>query len=684
MRRYWVVPTCLVLFSIVASPAEHNALLPRPQEAHYGPGRINVRGLAIHLSPTPAEEDRFAADTLAKRLDKICGQRLPVGESTAGDHAILLKRTGPVSPLPVPDERPGPDSREFYTLRVTPAGVELEAKSSASLFYGVQTLVQLVEGRGAEASFPEVEIHDWPALAYRGTMIDMSHGPLPTEEEVKRQLDFMARWKANQYYFYNEASIELDDYPLVNPDGRFTKDQVRRIIAYGRERHIDVVPCLELYGHLHDLFRLERYSDLSPLAHGGEFDPRNPRVASLLSDWINQFAELFPSPFVHIGFDETWETEQATQKGGAASTPAKLFLDQLRRVAGQFSDRGKRVMAWGDIVVKYPDIMAELPPGLISVAWEYDPDDPDYKSRLGPLAAKKITHSIASGVTVWNQIAPDFERSFANIDTFLAAGRRSGALGLINTVWTDDAQTLLRMSWPGIAYGVIASWQAAPVDRPSFFSDYASLMYPSQAASDVAAGLDALTKAETAIQAATDKQSMLAFWDDPFHPDILKRSVEHRAGLHQARQLAEDAQEHFDRALRAGAAPLTLTSLLLGSRMVDYAGMRFQSAIEVAELWQTLGPHPTDQEFWNKFASEVIYQDHGRLADQMDAISELAQHYRAAWLAEYTPYRLNEALSRWDAELEFWRALQARFQLFERTRKREEPLPPLEFFTKTH
>ena len=59
---------------------------------------------------------------------------------------------------------------------------------------------------------------------------------------------------------------------------------MRQIIAYGRERHIDIVPCLELYGHLHDLFRIEKYSALADVPHGAEFDPRNPNVMRLLSD----------------------------------------------------------------------------------------------------------------------------------------------------------------------------------------------------------------------------------------------------------------------------------------------------------------------------------------------------------------------------------------------------------------
>src|SRR5206468_1041265 len=89
---------------------------------------------------------------------------------------------------PQPDEQPGPDSREAYTIKVTSDGAEIRAKSAAGLFYGVQTLLQLAEGSGAAVAIPEVEIHDWPSLAYRGTMVDMSHGPLPTEEEIAATL----------------------------------------------------------------------------------------------------------------------------------------------------------------------------------------------------------------------------------------------------------------------------------------------------------------------------------------------------------------------------------------------------------------------------------------------------------------------------------------------------------------
>ena len=443
------------LIAVVCSSvalAAHSPLLPKPQEIHYGSGQIPSRGLSIRLAEDAAEEDRFAAQALAAILSARSSTPVRIADHAgATTRSITLKRTGPVAALAQPGEHPGPDSREAYRLKIAPSGGEIEATSSAGLFYAVETLRQLIEGGDRDAVLPEVEIRDWPALAYRGTMIDMSHGQLPTEDEVKRHLDFLARWKANQYYFYSEASIELDGYPLLNPGGRFSKPQVKRIVAYGRERHIDVIPFLELYGHLHDLLRVELYSDLGAYPHAAELDPTNPKVTALLADWAGQLSDLFPSPFVHVGFDETWQIENAAKKHGGGITPAELFADQLSKVAQLFEQRGKTVMAWADIVVKYPAIIDRLPRRLIPVAWAYEAQ-PDIKKWLDPLVARRLPHFIQTGVANWKEIALDFDLTFANIDNFLAAGRKSGTMGMINSVWTDSAQGFLRASrcppWP--------------------------------------------------------------------------------------------------------------------------------------------------------------------------------------------------------------------------------------------
>jgi len=660
--------------------AQHHQLLPRPQEIHYGTGKLALRGLGICFASTSASEDRFAASELSKALSAQTESSIPVLEANPCTHGILLQRTGGINPLPLPGEHPGPDSREAYSLKVTSEGVTVSARSTAALYYAVQTLKQLVEGSGAQAALPVVEINDWPALACRGVMVDMSHGALPTEQEIERQLDFLARWKANQYYLYSEDSIELKGFSLLNPGGRLTQDEVRKIITFGRERHVDVIPCLELYGHQHDLFRVEKYSTLSDLPHGTEFDPRNPQVNSLLTDWVTQLAQLFPSPFVHIGFDEAFQIEQAARQGGTAAEPAQLFIRQLNNVDHLFRQFGKTVMAWGDIMVKYPAIVSQLPPGLIAVAWEYDPGpESHYQHWLGPLAAQHTPHMIASGVTCWNQVMPDYARSFENIDTFLASGRKSGTLGLINTLWTDDAQNLMRTAWPGLAYGAVAAWQSTPVERETFLSDYAELTYPPTVAPDVAQALKDLEASELALQKVVGDDTMLALWRDPFAPAVFKECAAHADDLRQTRLLAEDAETHLDHALSQGGDATTLECLLFGSRLLDYSGERFQTPPELETMWRNLGPRrPKDDSWWNNWESQVTYQDHSRLVDLMDAITELRPQYRSAWLAEYTPYRLDSALGRWDAEYQYWRALQERLRAFADGSHAGQVLPPLE------
>jgi len=340
-------------------------------------------------------------------------------------------------------------------------------------------------------------------------------------------------------------------------------------------------------------------------------------------------------------------------------------------------------MAWADIMVKYPEIVSQLPPRLIAVAWYYTAQpDPEYHRWLDPLVAKGVAHSVATAVHSYNEIFPDYDTSFANIDTFLAAGRRSNFLGLINTLWTDDAQILMRMSWPGLAYGSAAPWQSSPVDRAVFFSDYSRIMYPPTVAPEVAAGLDAANKAEVRLQQVLGQHSMTAMWGDPLDSARLKKEQEHREDLRQARLLAEEAEEHFDRALTLGGDPAVISTFLLGSSLIDYAGMKGLYAVEMADLWDKLGPQPAGEKLWVDLETETYEQDHGRIADLMDAITDLRPIYRSAWREEYAPYRLGTALGRWDAEYEYWRRLQTNMRSFWEGFHKGQNLPALDSLTK--
>jgi hypothetical protein len=665
LRRTVLLLAVLTTFGLAA----HNPLLPRPVKVRYGDGALPVAQLSIRFASAANEEDRFVQKWLGERLKLAPG----------GTKALTMRRAGNGAAVPGLDEKTGPDSREAYSIKITSAGAGVRANSSAGLFYAAQTLLQLVEGSGAAAALPAVEIEDWPSLAYRGFMMDMSHGGLPTEEEVKRQIDFLTRWKANQYYFYSEVSIEFKGHPLLNPTARFSQEQVRRIVAYGRERHIDVVPCVELYGHLHDVFRLEKYADLSPLRYGGEFDPRNPAVLILIRDWVQQLVQLFPSPFFHIGMDETYELEKVASAAAGGVAPGRLYIDHFKQVARIVQSHGKRPMIWADILTKYPEVIPELKGGTIAMPWAYGPDK-DYTRHVAPFAASNVPTFIATAVTNWEDITPKFTRTFDNVDQFLAAGRKYGVLGMLHTGWTDDSHVLFRPALPAVAYGVIAPWQAAPVDRASFFADYAELMYPRPAAAHVAAALVALQKSDDLLFAGLGGRTRRQMWADPLDPQRLKFYAEHREQLREGRIRAEEAQEHLLQAVAKGGDPATLDSLLLGARTLDYAGMKPLFVLQIADYFERARATNDSALVHLLLSIETVDQDHSLLADLADTAMELKEEFRRAWLAEYTTYRLGAATGRWDMEYQYWRRLQTRIEAFSRAHKPGEPVPPLDSF----
>ena len=291
---------------------------------------------------------------------------------------------------------------------------------------------------------------------------------------------------------------------------------------------------------------------------------------------------------------------------------------------------------------------------------------------------------MATGVSIWNSIAPEFEVSFSNIDTFMAAGRQHGILGLINTLWTDDILVLMRPAFPGIAYGAAAAWQHGPMNRDHFFSDYARIVYPASVASEVAPGLAALLRAEVSLSRGVEGGTMRRLWDDPFFPPRLGTFRTHRDDLRQARLEAEEAQDHLSQALQHGGDHFSLGDLLLEARMLDYAAMKALYAAEIADFWQQLGPHPSPDDVHFYLGSEIASHDHSRLADLMDAIADLRTGYQKSWDEAYTPYRRGTVLARFEGEFQYWWNLQRRVNHLAAQFHKGDSLPPVETLSTEH
>jgi hexosaminidase len=670
----YIISFCLLLLTISASSIEHNTVLPHPQKISYGRGKIEIKGLNIGFGSKPNTEDKFAARELVKIFSKITLTDTPVNDSPASGSSIIFERTGDSDPLPVPGEMSGPDTRESYRIKVTPKNIRITAKSTAGLFYAVQTLRQMIEGTGNDAFIPEVEVEDWPSLVYRGFMMDMSHFQFPKIEEIKNQIDFLAFWKGNQYLFYSEASIELDGYPLLMAEARYTKEQVRDIIDYAKDRHVDVIPNMELYGHLHDLFRLEHYSDMSVVPHGGEFIPDDQRVSPLLDDWITQISRLFPSPFFHIGFDETWSLEFEARKRN--KTPEELYLHMLKQTTDIVEREGKHAMVWADMLQKYPSIIPKVSKKMIAVPWHYSAmDDIKYEQLLSPFEKSGIPMIVQGALVNWNWVSPAFELSFLNTDVLIAAGKKYNAIGFINSGWTDDPLTLMRTGFPDIAYGSVAAWQKEPVDRANFFINYARVQYSSELADIVGTALNSLSQGESLIRKAVGSTDP-ALWANPFTARSQKMIESNKENLHYGRLAVEDAEIQLRNALKYGIDNVSLTALLAGAKMLDYIALKYLYAGEIGGFWKQLGDNPGSDDFRLLINRETRAKYHSRCSDMMDAILETKDLFLKAWQNEYTSYRIGIAVGKYDLEFQFWLKFQRRLESL--NYREGETLPPLE------
>ena len=274
---------------------------------------------------------------------------------------------------------------EGYRLLVTRKGISLTARDSAGLFYGEQSLRQLASAKG----IPCVEITDNPRFAYRGMHLDVSRHFFP-KEQVFKILDEMARYKLNKFHFHLTDNggwrIQIDKYPLLTrlgshrmeidwlkwwdfgdkhyvPEGTpgayggyFTKEEIRQIVAYAAERHIEVIPEIEFPAHSDEVF--VGYPELCCTGKPyttGEFCVGNPATLQFAKDVLTEIMELFPSKYIHIGGDEArkiaWKScpkcqRLAREVGGLEAVQCYL-VESLEQF---LVEHGRAMMGWDEIL----------------------------------------------------------------------------------------------------------------------------------------------------------------------------------------------------------------------------------------------------------------------------------------------------------------------------------------------
>jgi hexosaminidase len=285
---------------------------------------------------------------------------------------------------------------EGYRLVVSPSGVTIEAGAYAGLFYGVQTLRQLLPADGtrggAAQAIPAVTIVDEPRFSYRGMHLDVGRHLFPVAF-IKRYIDLMAMYKMNTFHWHLTEDqgwrIEIAKYPRLTEVGScrretileknfdpyvgdgipycgyYTQDEIREIVAYAAERYVTVMPEIEMPGH--SVAALAAYPELA--CTDGPFEvftkwgvtadiycPKEETFA-FLEDVLTEVMALFPSRYIHVGGDEApktrWKESDVAQtvirrEGLADESELQSYF--IRRIERFLNAHGRRLVGWDEIL----------------------------------------------------------------------------------------------------------------------------------------------------------------------------------------------------------------------------------------------------------------------------------------------------------------------------------------------
>ena len=406
---------CIAVFQPKASNVDYQVIpMPERIDIQKGEGFVISKSTKILYTAGNEKMKRNAA-FLTDYLKENTGILLKSKAAKSGGKAILLK-TGLVS-----------KNSEAYEIEVSAKGIVIIGASEAGVFYGIQTLRKSIPvAQTKKVKMPAVKISDAPAFAYRGMMLDVSRH-FCTVDSVKRWIDMLALHNVNTFHWHLTEDqgwrIEIKKYPRLTeigskrtetvigrnsgkydgkPHGGFyTQAEAREIVAYAAERYINVVPEIDMPGHM--LGALASYPELG--CTGGPYQVwrqwgvsddvlcmGNDKTFEFITDVLNEIMDIFPSKYIHIGGDECPKTNwkkcekcqaritslglKADEHHSAEERLQSYFISYAEKVVNK---KGRRMIGWDEI------LEGGLAPDATVMSW---------RGMSGGIAAAKMDHDV--------------------------------------------------------------------------------------------------------------------------------------------------------------------------------------------------------------------------------------------------------------------------------------------------
>jgi hypothetical protein len=390
---------------------------------------------------------------------------------------FTLPKQKPLAAIKVVRTHSAPDHPEGYALAISKTGIEISFRETGGLRAATATLRQLLREYGRR--LPCLRIRDWPDFPRRGVMLDISRGRVPKLETLLDLAEKLSDLKINELQLYTEHTFAYKNFKSVWQSwGALTAREIKILDARCRELGIDLVPNQNSFGHLRYFLADRRLKKLGELAEPYEAEtkdflrrpttlaPNHPGTLPFLRGLYDELLPNFSSEFFNIGCDETWDLGRGQSKKLCETKgKGRVYLDFLKKIHREVSTRDKKMMFWGDIILKYPKLIHELPKNVIALNWGYESNHP-FEKEAAQFAKAKIPFYICPGTSTWQTLIGKHDNSLANLRAAAKAGKKFGAIGFLNTDWGDGGHPQpLAVSWPLFAAGAALAWNAKALDE---------------------------------------------------------------------------------------------------------------------------------------------------------------------------------------------------------------------------
>ena len=624
------------------------SLIPMPQEVVRGKGRfVFSEEVSIIAADKNGPEDRFCAAQLQEELyDSL--QLRPRIASTGGKRAIRLGRLGRDKGVDAALAKAGivPPAKlgeEGYILRVAPEEILIAANTSAGVFYGVQTLRQLVRSNRKGNSIPCLTISDWPALPYRGWMDDISRGPIPTMDFLKRVVRKLAEYKLNYFTLYTEHVFKLKAHPDIAPADGITAEEIAELSAFAKQYHVELVGNFQSFGHMEKMLRIPFYAEMRESGH--ILSPAAEETYRFLESAYAEVAPAYESELFNINCDETFGLGEGKSKKMAEEMGLDgLYAYHINRVDRLLKRHGKRIMMWGDVAAHHPGIIARLPKDMIILSWGYHAAE-SFDDAILPFKESGFEFMVAPGVSCWGEIWPNMTNAAINISNYIRDGAKLGAMGVMNTTWDDDGENLFNHNWHGLLWGAECSWKPAAAlageeaarDREArleaFNRAFDRLFYGQPGVSGVLLRFDALRQlpVREAVRNGSMWRDILGFCAENTSAEAARNN---QALLEGAESLQWELAGLRTSVPKNGG---TLDYAIFAAKRVAYTARKNLARIALYKVFQS--PLP-----------KLAAQPRKEIAELLRALHALKKEYVTLWNRETRPWWLDRNLAKYDRE----------------------------------